>query len=78
MQGDTHAFIVRIWPEALNSGGNLLTWRGSIEYVGRDKRLYFRDLSEAVHFIQERTGIKTRRPRSGWRRLLARIWHERV
>jgi hypothetical protein len=41
---DTHAFIVRIWPEALDSDGNIKTWRGSIEHVGNGQRLHFCDL----------------------------------
>lgn len=78
MQGDTHAFIIRIWYEATDDEGNILAWRGSIEHVGSKNRRYFEDMDGIERFIQERTGIKTRQPRPKWKRLLARIWHERV
>ena len=57
MQGDTHAFIVRIWYEPLDDEGTRTTWRGSIEHVGSDRRTYFQALEELVRFIQEWTGV---------------------
>ena len=64
MQADTHAFIVRIWYEPLDDEGTRSTWRGSVEYVGSDRRIYFQVLDELVRFIQERTGINAGRPAS--------------
>ena len=70
MQNDTHAFVVRIWPEALDCDGSIKTWRGSIEHVEDGQRLHFCDLEEVVRFIQEQVGLATwqrggNRPRDG-------------
>jgi hypothetical protein len=73
VQGDTHAFIVRIWHEELDSEGNGLAWRGSIQHVGSSKRLYFQDLEGIVHFVREETGINARYPKHKWHALLDRI-----
>ena len=61
MQGGTHAFIVRIWYEPLDDAGARTTWRGSVEQVGSDRRIYFQALEELVYFIEERTGINAGR-----------------
>jgi len=54
MEQDNHSFIIRIW-DASSTQGNLLekTWRGSIDYVGSGKRLYFNDLNSIANFIRE-------------------------
>lgn len=54
MDEKTHSFIIRIW-ETIEDRVNGLegTWRGSIDYVGSEKRLYFNDLDSIVAFIQE-------------------------
>ena len=72
MQGVTQAFIVRIWHEVLDDEGHIVAWRGSIEHVGSDERLYFQDLDRVVGFIQEQLGIEAKRPRSRRRWPLAR------
>jgi hypothetical protein len=76
VQGDTQAFIVRIWHEAEDDEGRPVAWRGSVQQVGSDSRLYFQELDGIVRFIQEQTGIKARRGASKWRKLLAMIRHE--
>ena len=73
MHGDTHAFIVRIWHEALDGEGNVVAWRGSIEHVGGHERLSFQDLTKVVRFIQEKTGVNNQGSGCKWRWLLARI-----
>ena len=55
-----HAFIVRIWDEAFDSDDTLSNWRGIIEYVGKDRRLYFYELQAIPRFIQEQTKLETR------------------
>lgn len=72
MQGDTHAFIVRIWCEALDKEGRTVAWRGSIEHVGHDKRLSFQDMHELVRIIQEQARLDTGQSASKWRSFLAR------
>jgi hypothetical protein len=76
VQGDTHAFIVRIWHEELDSEGNGLAWRGSIHHVGTNKRLYFQDLEGIVRFVREQSGINARHPGSKWHTLLDRLRHD--
>jgi hypothetical protein len=75
LQSDTHSFIIRIWHEAVDSKGNIVAWRGSIDYVGNDQRLYFYDLDGIVRFIQEQAGLNVSRPGPKWRSLLAWIRH---
>ena len=76
MQGDTQAFIVRIWHEESDGQGNSPSWRGSVEQVGSDQRRYFCDLKGLVHFIQEQAGIRSQGISVRWRALLARIRHD--
>jgi hypothetical protein len=86
VQGDTHSFIVRIWREAVDSVGQRIIWRGSVEHVGTGKRVYFHDdLGSIIKFIQEAAGVRTRPVIPKWWqsvlawvkymfRRLARIW----
>ena len=57
MQDNIQSFVIRIWPEAVDSEGKATAWRGSIEQVGRNQRLYFQDLQAAVDFIRQQGGI---------------------
>ena len=54
----THSFIIRIWHEAVDNEGNILTWRGSIEHVGSGERLNFSRLDEFTEFIREESGLR--------------------
>ncbi len=74
MNGDTQSFIVRIWREAVDTAGNVVTWRGSIDHVGTGRRVYFHDLDSALRFIQQQVGLQGRHY-PWWRSLLARIKH---
>lgn len=56
MENDTYSFVVRIWPEAVDSEGNVTVWRGSIDDVGNGERSYFDDLDSVVPFIRQQTG----------------------
>lgn len=76
MRNETHAFIVRVWYEARDSTGNIVAWRGSIDHVGADERLYFQDLQGVVTFIQEQTGINNKQPPTGWQSSIKRIQDE--
>lgn len=79
MHGDeTHAFIIRIWPEEIDKEGNRTAWRGTIDHVGTDRRLYFQDLDGIVRFIQEEIGVKKGRQRLSLKSLLPRIGHETI
>lgn len=67
MNNDTYAFIVRIWQESEEGEEEQAAWRGSIEQVGSDLRVYFFDLDGILRFIQEQTGIRTQRQFLRWR-----------
>ncbi len=64
LQSDTYSFVIRIWHEALDSEGNITTWRGSIDHVGSSERVHFDDLNRIVQFIQERIGLENQRSQS--------------
>ena len=68
----THSFIVRIWHEAVDNEGNILTWRGSVEHVGSDRRLYFSGLDEFTKFIREESELPD--SRSTWWGRILRPW----
>ena len=76
MENITHAFIVRIWHEEDDTDEEVSSWRGSIEHVGEEKRLYFHELEGIIRFIREETGIQTGPPTPWWRALWVRIRHE--
>lgn len=65
MQGNTQAFIVRIWFEETDGEDGALVRRGSIEHVSSKKRLSFEDLAEILRFIEEQTGSYGRDSPSG-------------
>ncbi len=68
--GEIEAFIVHIWREEVDTHGKVKTWRGSIDYVGHERRLYFDDLNAAMRFIQEQAELPSV-PGFLWRRLLS-------
>ncbi len=57
MRDDIHAFIVRIWSEMTDKKGDIVAWRGSIEQVGGQERLYFQDIEKIPLFIRKRLGL---------------------
>jgi hypothetical protein len=57
VQDDIQSFLVRVWPEGVDSEGNATVWRGSIDHVGSEKRLYFQELAMMLDFIQQEAGI---------------------
>ena len=61
MENNSYAFIVRIWGEATDDAGNPIQWRGSIDQVGSNKRLYFSDLEGITRFIREQIQDKSDR-----------------
>jgi hypothetical protein len=52
-----HLFIVRLWQEKTSSG----EWRGFVEHVPSQQRIYFVSLNDLTDFIRLRLGD----PRSG-------------
>jgi hypothetical protein len=69
----SQAFIVRVWSESTDESGNAAGWRGSIQNVGSDSRLYFYEFSAIPHFIEESLQITSNQPRSWWQILLHKL-----
>lgn len=57
MQQDTYSFVVRIWPEAADSRGHVLAWRGSVDNVSNGERLYFDEIEDVPAFIRKQIGL---------------------
>ncbi len=52
MQRPEHRFVVRIWYES--GPGAEGQWRGAVDHVGHERRLYFTTLSDLTDFIRAR------------------------
>ena len=50
---DACSYVVRMWRERAASDLEQEEWRGWIEHVQTRKRVFFRDTSEIVSFIDE-------------------------
>ncbi len=68
MQSDHYSFIVRIWREGEDHPGDRAAWRGSIDDVSSNKRLYFNDLDGIRRFIEEQIGSLTQKSSLNWTR----------
>jgi hypothetical protein len=54
MERREHRFVVHVWFE---TGGRADgQWRGAVEHVGHDRRLYFSSLGDLTAFINARIG----------------------
>jgi len=73
LENDTHAFIIRIWHETDNGRHSVKSWRGSIDHVGSESRLYFYDFDGIASFIREQVGADTDNPISPFRSILKRL-----
>ena len=73
LEGDTQAFVVRVWHEATDEEGHATAVRGSIDHVGSGKRLYFHDLNGIVRFIQEYVSLRSQQPLPGWKAWLNKV-----
>ena len=54
MERRDHRFVVHIWFET--GGRTDGQWRGAVEQVGHDRRLYFSSLGDLTEFINARIG----------------------
>jgi len=70
MQNNTHSFVIRIWREGDNEADSQASWRGYIDYVGKDKRLHFQDLEGITRFIQQELHLPPAE-KTGWRQKIA-------
>ena len=70
---NSHAFIVRIWSETNEEVDDAPSWRGSIESVGSNRRLYFHDFNAIRRFIEESLHLSETQSRSWWQSLLHKL-----
>lgn len=73
MQSQNYSFVVRVWLEGSQSDGKLPLWRGSIERVGSDYRIYFSDPDEVTRFIQKQIGLEPSASHTRWHLILEAI-----
>ena len=52
MERPEHRFVVRVWLEA--GTGHDRQWRGAVDHVGHERRLYFTSLGDLMDFIRAR------------------------
>jgi hypothetical protein len=67
---ENHSFIVRVWNDSIGDGKSV--WRGSIEKVGSDEKLYFSHLEGVVRFIQDQIEFKPQGSPKIWNSLV--LW----
>jgi hypothetical protein len=70
---ETHAFIIRIWCEPSGEAERPIMWRGSVEHVGKNQRIYFSDLKKAVQFIQAQIKLMPPPERTDWKAAWKRL-----
>jgi len=73
LESQNYSFVVRVWLESTYSDGKIAIWRGSIEQVGIDRRIYFSDLDGITRFIQTQIGLETSPSPTGSRLTLEHI-----
>lgn len=71
MPDETYSFIIRIWADSVDDAGQPANWRGYIDLVGGEKRLYFQELESVTHFINQQAHLPANRPRPWWHWLTA-------
>jgi hypothetical protein len=73
LHSQNFSFVVRIWLESTYSDGKNSIWRGSIEQVGSDCRIYFSDLDGITRFIQTQIDLEPSPPATGLRLTLEQM-----
>jgi hypothetical protein len=48
---NSHAFVIRIWLEDVESVADVTLWRGHITHVLDRRRRYFQDLTDIIQFV---------------------------
>lgn len=52
----TESFIIRIWREGRELSNQADRWRGVVQAVGSDERVYFQSFAQMLEFIRQRIG----------------------
>lgn len=63
-RAESFSFIVRVWKDSSAASDRPADWRGSIEQVGNNQRMYVHHLESILAFIEEQTGMWRERPHS--------------
>lgn len=74
MGNNVHAFVIRVWNESIEAE-NSDAWRGYIEHVNHDSRMYFSDFEGVARFIQQQVGVQSTPRGAWWRGWLSRVGH---
>ena len=64
LEENTHSFIVKIWLEEITDETSDVLWRGYITHVSSGARLYLKELSDIIDFVQtylESMGVRPSR-----------------
>ena len=78
MDKDYDSFVIHIWYESSSGTNQPADWRGTIDHVGEDKRLYFCELEGMQRFIQEQTGIHLANRVHKFSTRIRRLWNDLV
>ncbi|RLE42615.1 hypothetical protein DRJ16_04630 [Candidatus Woesearchaeota archaeon] len=73
MQNKAHSFVIRIWREGDDENDPQAPWRGYIDYVGKDKRLHFRDIEGITRFIQQELELPPTEKSGWWQKILVHV-----
>jgi hypothetical protein len=70
LQNQNYSFVVRLWLEDTQDDRGPAIWRGSIEQVGSDRRIYFSGLDGITPIIQARVGVPAAPSHIRWQQWL--------
>lgn len=62
MARSEHRFVVHVWLE--DGFGSPGGWRGAVDHLGHDRRLYFSSLGDLMDFIRARMSADSAEPSS--------------
>jgi hypothetical protein len=74
LSDQNYSFVVRVWLESSDRADRKRSvWRGSVEQIGNNQRVYFSEFNEISRFIEEQIKFQATAPSSNLRRLLEKI-----
>ena len=73
MDSQNYSFVVRVWLESPHTEGKAAVWRGSIEQVGSDCRVYFSDFDGITRYIRAQIGLEEASSPTNWQLIREQI-----